>query len=255
MHGVSCFDGYCRGLSRSLLDRGDCLGLTWNREKAKKVSYASESSFNFKLIKEAFTAWRSPTDFTKLHPTPPSPVRSLILTLFTQLVAHSTSSGLSPPTLSSVFRPLIFSLLSLAFHQVYAAYLRAAHATEHLMLSFIRLPDAQAPVSVPIPIRLKSWIKRYPGMRPRRGVRTTRVTSVRRDVCLYSINLARTCALLGREREGANSGDLRSSKELQRIAPAGASNLPPPPPRYSDAYRSKMYLLNSFNRRWSPRQT
>ncbi|TDL17053.1 hypothetical protein BD410DRAFT_901675 [Rickenella mellea] len=217
---------------------------------------------------ETYLEWRegeeagrfSPTDFTKFIPLLPVPVRSLILTLFTlltRLVAHSTSSGLTPPTLSSLFGPLIFGLghLSLAFHHVYAAYLRAAHATEHLMLSFIRLQDAQAPASTPIPSRLKSWIKGYPGMlaplerfdRPRRGVRTTRVTSVRRNVRLYSTDLVRTCASWGREREGAHPGDLRSSKEWQRIAPAGASNLPPLPPRYSDAYRKKMDLPNSFN--------
>ncbi|TDL19323.1 hypothetical protein BD410DRAFT_842224 [Rickenella mellea] len=53
---------------------------------------------------------------------------------------------------------------TLAFHSIYAAYLRSVHATEHIVLSFIRLQDTQAPGNTSIPSRLKSWIKGYPGI-------------------------------------------------------------------------------------------
>ena len=155
----------------------------------------------------------SRTAFTTLLPLLHPSVRSLTLTLFTllaRLLANSTSSGLTPPTLSALFGPLLFGLgaghactspqfnggigVGGSFHAAYAGYLRSCHATEHLLLSFVRLQVAQTPSTSAPPRRLLSWVQGYPSMltpfdasgssfeRPRRGVKTVRVASVRRNV-------------------------------------------------------------------------
>lgn len=206
------------------------------------------------------------TDFTRFILLLPIPVRSVLitlLTLLTRLVAHSTMNGSTPLTVSSLFGPLFFGLghLSMAFHYAYAAYLRSAHATEHLLLSFIRLQDAQSSASTPIPSRLKSWIKGYPSMlateaqldKPRKGVKMVRISSVRRNVRMYTPDLVRTCASWS--REPPEVGSLRKSMEWERIVALGVGNdqnLSRLPPRYSDAYRKKMDLPLSVHPELGP---
>lgn len=147
----------------------------------------------------------------------------------------------------------------MAFHYAYAAYLRSAHATEHLILSFIRMQDNQASASTPIPSRLKSWIKGYPSMlvplekldKERLGTRTLRVSSVRRNVRLYSPDLVKTCASWGKILSvgphpgdvggGGGNNDLRHSKVWERIVPPDQLLSP----KYSDAYKKRMDLSAS----------
>lgn len=179
-------------------------------------------------------------------------MRSLLislLTLLTRFTAHSNSSGLTPPTLSPLFGPLVFGLGSttLPFHHTYVHYLRAAHATEHLLLSFIRLQDAQSASTMGMPSRLKDWIRGYPGMipsadkldGPRRGARTTRLSTVRRNVRLYSPDLVRTAAGWAAHR----NNKLAQSREWGRIAPSGRGL----PPRFSDAFRKRFDLPPTFH--------
>ncbi|KDQ58269.1 hypothetical protein JAAARDRAFT_35076 [Jaapia argillacea MUCL 33604] len=207
---------------------------------------------------------------------------STVLTLLTRLTAQSSSSGHTPPTLSPLFGPLFFGLGSpaLAFHHTYVQYLKAVNAMEHLMLSFIRWQDAHAAgagsgssaASFGVPARLKDWIRGYPTMLPaiernpkekpqaRRGVRTMRVVSVRRNVRMYSPDLVRTGASWATRPRGVLSpptspgvaeNGLANSKEWARIAPQTLKLAP----RYSDGYKKRMDMATNFNPETGPGAT
>ncbi|THG95643.1 hypothetical protein EW145_g7920, partial [Phellinidium pouzarii] len=205
---------------------------------------------------ETYLHWRnlehasnfSKTEFSSFIGLLAPPVRSLLLTLhsfFARLLANSTSSGLTPPKLASLFGPLLFGLPTTNFHSTYAAYLRAAHAGEHILLAYVRLQVAQTAPSAPPPRRLLSWVQGYPATlapldsfeRPRLGAKTRRVASVRRNVRMYTSDLVRTCASWARGPEGAS---MRSTKEWNRIAPEKNSFGDRMEPRYSDSYRKKL---------------
>ncbi|KAI0781673.1 hypothetical protein BC629DRAFT_1289715 [Irpex lacteus] len=192
------------------------------------------------------------------------PILVGLLTLLSKFTAHSSSSGHTPPTLSPLFGPLLFGLgpSTLAFHHVYRHYLRAVTATEHIILSFIRWQDAPLPGSTStalgVPTRLKAWIQGYPAMlpamnhherpQPRRGARTTRVISVRRNVRMYSADLVKTAASWGIRPRGMPSSQtsdraFASSKEWDRISPPTLKLAP----RYSDSYRKRMDLPAHFH--------
>ncbi|KAH9946731.1 hypothetical protein B0H21DRAFT_387570 [Amylocystis lapponica] len=207
------------------------------------------------------------THFTAfLEPLEPL-LRSLLvglLTLLTRFTAHAASSGHTPPTLSPLFGPLLFGLgpPALAFHHAYMHYLRATTATEHLILAFIRFQNVPRPGSagaatMGVPTRLKAWIQGYPATlptispntrpQPRRGARTVRVLSVRRNVRMYSPDLVKTAAgwaVRPRRAVGAGSErSLQASKEWERIAPPTFKLAP----RYSDGYKKRMDLPASFH--------
>ncbi|KAG6856134.1 hypothetical protein H0H87_007194 [Tephrocybe sp. NHM501043] len=196
-----------------------------------------------------------------------------LLTLLSRLTANSTSSGHTPPTLSPLFGPLLFGLgpATLAFHHTYTHYLRAVNAMEHLQLVFIRWQDCPrttgevtitgSAAALGVPTRLKEWIKGYPSMLPflqdpvsnqlhqkpqaRRGVRTVRVMSVRRNVRMYSPDLVKTAATWANRHDasGPSKNGLAVSKEWGRIAPATLKLSP----RYSDAYRKRMDMPVNFH--------
>lgn len=193
-------------------------------------------------------------------------LQSLLVGLFeliSRFTAHSASSGHTPPTLSPLFGPLLFGLgpSTLAFHHVYVHYLRAASATEHLILAFIRWQDApgvegSSSAALGVPARLKAWIKGYPAMlpvinplerpQPRRGARTIRVVSVRRNVRMYSTDLVKTAVSWGLRPRGPTSPSDRSfatSKEWDRISPPTLKLAP----RYSDSFRKRMDLPSNFH--------
>ncbi|KAG2113542.1 uncharacterized protein F5147DRAFT_49751 [Suillus discolor] len=191
-----------------------------------------------------------PKHFSAFLPPLPSTLRSILLTLLSLLIrftAHSTSSGHTPPTISPLFGPLLFGLgpATLAFHHTYIHYLRAVNATEHLLLSFIRW---QSTSDLGVPTRLKEWIRSYPSTLPalhhsakherpqaRRGARTVRVVSVRRNVRMYSPDLVNTAASWAHRPHGHG---LAGSKEWERIAPPSLKLSP----RYSEAYKKRMDL-------------
>jgi len=193
-----------------------------------------------------------------------------ILSLLTRIVANSTSSGHTPPSLSPLFGPLFFGVgpATLAFHHAYVHYLRSVNAMDHIILAFIRWQDAprmsvSSTTGVPmvsasasslgVPLRLKEWIKGYPSMlpfleqknpQPRQGVRTVRVVSVRRNVRMYSPDLVKSASTWA-NRPGATSltNGFAASKEWQRIAPPTLKLQP----RYSEAYKKRMDLAPNFH--------
>ncbi|KAJ3739811.1 hypothetical protein DFH05DRAFT_500906 [Lentinula detonsa] len=231
-----------------------------------------------------------PEHFRIFLPTLQTPLRLIllrILSLLARLTAHSATSGHTPPTLSPLFGPLIFGLgpSGLPFNHTYTSYLRSVNAVEHILLAFIRwqnTPDATGNYSniltggtasaLGVPPRLKEWIKGYPAMldtssnyrfspasspeqrhRPRKGARTVRVTSVRRNVKAYDKDLVKTAATWGDQPTSGNAtpssspnGGFSSSYEWVRISPPSygydTSRLPP---KYSDAYRKRLNLPNS----------
>ncbi|KAF8803980.1 hypothetical protein BYT27DRAFT_7108311 [Phlegmacium glaucopus] len=210
---------------------------------------------------------------TSFLPALPPALQAIIirlLSLLARLTANSTFSGHTPPTLSPLFGPLFFGLgpATLTFHHAYIHYLRATNAMEHIILAFIRWQDAPritpsttgsptrpspSAASLGVPVRLKEWIKGYPAMlpflehkhpQPRRGARTVRVLSVRRNVRMYSPDLVKTASTWAHRPpdSGVNNG-LANSKEWERIAPSTLKLLP----RYSEAYKKRMDMAPNFH--------
>lgn len=217
-----------------------------------------------------------PSHFATFFPPLPPALGSIILTvltLLTRLTANSSTSGHTPPTLSPLFGPLVFGLgpATLAFHHTYIHYLRAANAMEHIILAFIRWQDSPrsqngdlhltgSGATLGVPTRLKEWIKGYPAMLPflherhknekpqaRRGARTVRVMSVRRNVRMYSVDLVKTAATWAHRNKpgvpGLPDNAFGTSKEWDRIAPATLKL----PPRYSEAYKKRMDMPPNYH--------
>ncbi|KAF9074560.1 hypothetical protein BDP27DRAFT_138567 [Rhodocollybia butyracea] len=222
----------------------------------------------------------------------PEPLKATLLTLFgllARLVAHSAKSGITPPALSPLFGPLLFGLGPLdipehiiedpaSFNSIYTSYLRSVHATEHLLLSFIRWQDTPSTLGggsvngTNVPTRLKEWIRDYPralsghakvlsladslgsstqsmpDLGLRKGAKTIRVLSARRTVPTYDRDLVRSSA---RWALPSSQGMLADSREWGRICPlsspadikdsrGGAGERLPA--RYSESYRKKMNI-------------
>ncbi|KAI8976357.1 hypothetical protein BD414DRAFT_423305 [Trametes punicea] len=249
------------------------LGMTLRWGLARVVRWVGGQQVRGLVSYDAYCEWReseAALNYPGLHfsafidPLDPL-LRSILVGLFTLLsrfTAHSASSGHTPPTLSPLFGPLLFGLgpSTLNFHHAYIHYLRTTTATEHLILAFIRWQDNKASASTPalgVPTRLKAWIQGYPAMlptigkherpQPRRGARTVRVLSVRRNVRMYSPDLVKSAASWGQRPRGAvsNAGEraFAGSREWERIAPPTLKL----PPRYSDAYKKRMDLPPNFH--------
>lgn len=201
----------------------------------------------------------------------PPPLQFIIvrlLSLLARLVANSTLSGHTPPTLSPLFGPLFFGLgpPTLAFHHAYMHYLRAVNAMDHMLLAFIRWQDAPrsttgSAAALGVPTRLKEWIKGYPANlpalqnpkakpQPRKGARTIRVMSVRRNVRMYTPDLVKSASTWGQKNPSSPSlhNSFAHSKEWERIAPSTLKL----PPRYSEAYKTKMNMSNNFHPEVNP---
>lgn len=219
-----------------------------------------------------------PAHFSTFLPQSPHALRSILLTLLdllTRFVAQSSSSGHTPPTLSSLFGPLLFGLgpPGLPFHHTYVQYLYAVTAMEHVLLAYIRWQDTpRVPLLLPgigtraqhggttplgAPARLKEWIRGYPSMlsalyakdtqgwlQVRRGARTIRVVHVRRNVATYSPDLVYTAASWASSsggRAGKRSG-FAASTEWERIDPSALKLRP----AYSEGYMKRMNLPRDF---------
>ncbi|KAK0486794.1 hypothetical protein EDD18DRAFT_1466838 [Armillaria luteobubalina] len=181
-----------------------------------------------------------PTHFSTFLPPLPAHLRSIVITVLsvlTRLTANSSTSGHTPPTLSPLFGPLFFGLgpPGLPFHHTYVYYLRATNAMEHIILSFIRFQDTPRAnsASMGVPTRLKEWIKGYPIMladqssrpQPRKGARTSRILSVRRNVRMYTKDLVKS----------ASTWECNLGKIVGRS-----------PVKYSDGYRKRMDMPSQF---------
>lgn len=124
--------------------------------------------------------------------------------LLTRFASHSHLSGLTPHALSSLFAPLIFDVPSSApAMSAHSTFVRAAAATEHLILAFIRSSGGATTKGglgvADLPARLKEWVRGYPAMvasdndlaraGPRRGARVIRCERASRQVRAYSRDL------------------------------------------------------------------
>lgn len=134
---------------------------------------------------------------------------------------------------------------------------------EHIILAFIRWQDTPRVVASPlggtasaatlgVPVRLKEWIKGYPGSlpvldikrpQPRRGARVMRVISVRRNVRMYSPDLVKTASTWAHRSPQSTNNGLANSKEWEMIAPPTLKLTP----RYSESYKRKMDLPLTFH--------
>ncbi|KAF8646242.1 hypothetical protein AX16_007312 [Volvariella volvacea WC 439] len=228
-----------------------------------------------------------PAHFDSFLPRLAPPLRSIlvaVLTLLTRLTANSTTSGHTPPTLSPLFGPLLFGLgpSTLPFHYTYIYYLRATNAMEHLILAFIRWQDTPrlalagqdsatgtgavsgSAAALGVPARLKDWIKGYPATLPflheaqrderpqaRKGAKTVRVMSVRRNVRMYSPDLVKSASTWaaprnkqpGSQQQVLPPNALVTSREWDRICPQALKLSP----RYSEAYKKRMDMLPNFH--------
>ena len=218
------------------------------------------------------------THFQSLLGSLQQPIPSIIinvLSLLARLTAHSSSSGHTPPTLSPLFGPLIFGLgpAALPFHHTYLQYLRVTNAMEHILLAFVRWQDAPSnesagsfgggpgsAASLGVPTRLKDWIRGYPAMlpepatrsrkndrlQPRRGARTVRVVSVRRNVRTYTPDLVKSAASWAtRPPSGVTHAPnaFAQSRDWERVAPPTLKLAP----RYADSFKKRMSLPPTFH--------
>ena len=189
-----------------------------------------------------------PDAFQAVYLTIPKPIHKLFTTLFALLsrfCAYSSSSGLTPSTLSSHFGPLIFGIgpTSLPFGPTYKLYLRSNHATEHLLLAYIQHSDYEAPIGVELPTRLKGWIRGYPSMlprsvedleKPRSSSRMVPIASIRRNVRLYSTDLVKTATVW------CNDGEHTARKEWKRVVPSQHGEYSKA--KYSDDYKKRLNM-------------
>jgi len=138
---------------------------------------------------------------------------------------------------------------------------------EHILLAYVRWQDTPSSnsamnighgsaASLGVPTRLKDWIRGYPAMlltprtkkdrlQPRRGARTVRVISVRRNVRMYSPDLVKSAASWATRNLLVQTppNGLSSSKEWDRVAPSTLKLSP----RYADSYKKRMDLPSTFN--------
>ncbi|KAG2018613.1 hypothetical protein CC2G_008031 [Coprinopsis cinerea AmutBmut pab1-1] len=249
------------------------LGMTLRWGLARVIRSVGGQDVRGLVSYEQYAEWRDseaannypPAHFQTFLPALPEPLQYIIvrlLSLLARLVANSTSSGHTPPTLSPLFGPLFFGLgpATLAFHHAYIHYLRSVNAFEHLLLAFVRWQDTPrsstaSAASLGVPVRLKEWIKGYPAMlpftgnpkakpQPRKGARTVRVMSVRRNVRMYSPDLVKSASAWAQKNTHSTlSNSFAQSKEWERIAPSTLKLAP----RYSDSYKKKMNMPANFH--------
>ncbi len=143
---------------------------------------------------------------------------------------------------------------------------------EHVLLSFVRWQDAPSnessgsfgghgsASSLGVPARLKDWIRGYPAMlpepvtrskkqdrlQPRRGARTVRVVSVRRNVRMYTPDLVKSAASWATRHAGVTGHTpnvFAQSRDWERIAPPTLRLAP----RYADSFKKRMDLPPNFH--------
>ncbi|GAA6047802.1 hypothetical protein JCM3770_004650 [Rhodotorula araucariae] len=119
-----------------------------------------------------------------------------LMSLFSSVAAHSAANGMPPRKLASLFSPYVFGLADdRSFDETYQEWQRASDALEHVLLSFIRDQQADAP----LPTFLERFISGYPDTlnisysggpcKVPKGARLEEVTRVRRLTRFHSRNL------------------------------------------------------------------
>ncbi|KAJ7612952.1 hypothetical protein DFH06DRAFT_1109345 [Mycena polygramma] len=181
------------------------------------------------------------------------PILAPLFALCTRLVAHSNSSGHTPPSLAAILSPLLFGLTPpgggapAPIHSSPFEYLRGARAAEHLLLASIREGISSAEGrGLGAPTRLREWVGMYPASLdlggkptgPRRGAKTMRVVHVRRNVRSYSADLVRGgSSWAGGGSSASGQNDWAASKAWRAIIAGGAGS-----PRYAESYRKRLDL-------------
>jgi hypothetical protein len=237
--------------------------LKWRTEEEGESVPAQRNSILYSI--SSSSALRFPeSHFSSLLPLIPPLAADLLLpllVLMSRLCAHSSSSGLTPTTIATNFGPLLFGLGSAtsmaSFATTYTNYLKSTHACEHILLAYIRYTDHESRVSsggtgaISIPARLRDWITGYPNMlpksageleKPRRGMKMVKITSLRRNLRLYSADLVKTSATWFNENH-----DVAHLSEWQRVVPTSSTRTSPTVlPQYSDAFRKRLDLPPTF---------
>jgi hypothetical protein len=113
----------------------------------------------------------------------------------------STKNGCTVRKLSTLFSSYIFGLPDDGtFEQTYTAFNRFSHATEHLILAYMRdqiyqLEAGGSGAVAPIPVRMRETVQDYPQClatnlnKPPHGADLQPVVRIRRFVRWYSKNL------------------------------------------------------------------
>ena len=175
-----------------------------------------------------------------------------LLQLLSRFAAHSHLSGLTPHALSSLFAPLLFNIpTTLPAMASHAAFVRAASATEHFLLAYIR-SSANGKMGLglsDLPSRLKEWVTGYPNMvvsdaelahgGPRRGARVLRCERATRTVRAYSRDLISQCEHWASDFPGPWEA-WESVKRSNRQNATGR-------PKLSVAWRSRMAMKDTIH--------
>ncbi|WOO79409.1 uncharacterized protein LOC62_02G002931 [Vanrija pseudolonga] len=187
--------------------------LRWALARMTRVREGTREACHGCFDWDVYEEWRGrerlakyPTDaFTTLGSILPSDVYYYIVNplfgLLSRFAAHSHLSGLTPHSLASLFAPLLFDIpTNTPCLVAHSAFVKAASATEHLLLSYIRSTGKKDGLGLSdLPSRLKEWVNGYPSMiasdadlsrgRPRRAARVVRCEVASRTVRAYSRDL------------------------------------------------------------------
>ncbi|KAG0148230.1 hypothetical protein CROQUDRAFT_90562 [Cronartium quercuum f. sp. fusiforme G11] len=179
---------------------------------------------------QTYLTWRSaesdtnyPPDFISSHlfpalPTTTVSLLSTLLDLFSTVSAYSHLNGMTIHKCSAIFGAYIFGLEDdLTFEQTYSHWLRYAHATEHLVLAFLR--DQKCKITTKqLPSRLESSILGYPKIIPsltstHPSAKLECVARFRRQTRFYNKNLI----------QNASKWKIEQSKTWSRLQPTESS--------------------------------
>ncbi|EIW72287.1 hypothetical protein TREMEDRAFT_20593, partial [Tremella mesenterica DSM 1558] len=233
--------------------------LRWGLSRITRIREGTRELCHGVLEWEVYEEWRGreraanyPADaFPSLAALVAETVYSKILhpifRLLARFAAHSHLSGLTPHSLSSLFAPLLFDIpASSSAMSAHAAYVRAACATEHLLLSHIRSSGSnKTGLGVSdLPARLQEWVRGYPSMvasdadlargQPRRGARVVRCERASRQVRAYSRDLVVQAELWAQDVPGKWEAWERVVLKNKRGNAAR--------PKFSSDYRKKMLV-------------
>lgn len=166
-----------------------------------------------------------------------------LFALMSRFAAHSHNSGLTPHALASFFAPLIFDVpTSVPCLQAHTAFVRAASATEHMFLAFIRSSGGRDNLGLTdLPFRLQEWVNGYPSMiasdidlsrgRPRRAARVVKCEVATRSVRAYSRDLIVNAETWVDDMPGWPAWDRVTLKQRRGEASR---------PKFSSSWRRKM---------------
>ena len=103
-------------------------------------------------------SWQLLASLTSQLPTSTADLLTALLELLSSVAAYTVQNGSTPRKLAALFSSFIFGLPDdLGFEETYALFLRYTHATEHLLLAFIR-DQKEAAAGTSIAKKLEDFI-------------------------------------------------------------------------------------------------